>query len=69
MDKQEARDLGLVQLYEWSSPTEMLNTQYGWGTVREWLAHEKNRIERDPSRFAEVVKHNCFLSLFVNPVV
>lgn len=68
MDRQEARDLGLVQLYEWSAPAEVLDTQYGRVAVRKWFGYEKKRIESDPMRFAEVVEHCGFLSLFVDPV-
>lgn len=69
MTKQEARDLGFVQLYEWSAPREMLDTQYGRISVRNWLSWEKRRIESDPERAAEIVEHCGFLALFVDPVV
>lgn len=44
----------MVRLYKWSRLNEVIDTQYGRITVKEWLEREKDRITSDPSRQAEV---------------
>ena len=57
------------QLYHWSDPSDIIESQYGLVTIRVWLEKEKERILKDPSRTA-YIKTNALdqISLFVDDV-
>lgn len=59
----------MIQLYHWSDPEEMIYSQYGHVTIKEWLIREGHRILNDHSRCVEI-KTNALdqISLFVNDV-
>lgn len=56
----------MTQLYEYSDPTEKVDTQWGLTTVKEWLKLEKKRIEKDPARKATIKKEGGMIALFVD---
>ena len=58
----------MTQLYVWSSPTEMIDCQYGRISIKEWLGKEKERINADPTRTAEIRKQGKRIGLFVDKV-
>jgi hypothetical protein len=58
----------LMQLYEYGLADEVLDTQYGHISRKAWLQKEKQRIERDKSRVAEIVYLSNAVGLFVNKV-
>lgn len=63
---QEARELGLMQLYSWSNADDMIQSQYGHIKIKEWLEREQARIAADASRQAVVVTHGHRMTLYVN---
>lgn len=60
----------MKQLYVWGSPTEMIDSQYGKISYKDWLHKEADRINADPARKAEVKarKHDGKMCLLVNKV-
>ena len=58
----------MMQLYEWSDDDEIIESQYGTITCREWIEHEFNRIVSDTNRVAEVREKGHKVTLFVNQV-
>lgn len=67
---EEAEAKGLVQLFKYSHKNSKIKSQYGVVSIAEWLQKEKERIENDSSRIAEITKsRNGMMTLFVNPVV
>jgi len=69
MTEEQAKKMGLVQLYKYSPKNEKLDTQYGRITIERWLMKEKSRIGRNISRIVRIVENdNGMLALFVNPV-
>jgi hypothetical protein len=44
----------MVQLTIWSNPKEMIDTQYGFITIKKWLKREEKRIAEAPDRCAEI---------------
>jgi hypothetical protein len=47
--------MGSLQLYRYNDPTAIIDTQYGTITYLRWLEKEKERIEKDSTRTAEIV--------------
>jgi hypothetical protein len=45
----------MLILYRYNDPSVMIDTQYGVVTYLKWLEKEKERIEKDPTRTAEIV--------------
>lgn len=56
----------MMQLYLWSKPGEMIDTQYGRVSVREWMVREELRITADPTRQAEIRYTHDRMALFVD---
>ena len=57
----------LEQLYLFNEPDVMIDTQYGNIPYLHWLEKEKKRIEKDPTRIAEIVTaKNGEVALFAN---
>lgn len=59
----------LEQLYSYRKPNSMIDSQYGKIPYYEWLAREKERIEKDPTRIVELrTIVSGRVALFVNLV-
>ena len=59
----------MVTLYVQRNPDERIDTQYGNLTYLDWLKNEKERIEKDPTRTAEISTEGWFtVGLRVNEV-
>lgn len=58
----------MIQLTHWLDPDKEFDSQYGRIKSFEWLLREKNRIDGDISRFAEIRIKNGKSALFVNKV-
>ena len=58
----------MIQLYHYGFPTDNISTQYGKIAYFEWLQRERDRIEKDKSRKAEIVYWGNKVALFVNEV-
>lgn len=60
--------MSMIQYSERFKPTEMIESQYGYISAREYLQKERIRIGSDPSRLAEVRKSSKTgkIALFVN---
>ena len=58
----------MQQLYVWSNPKDHIRCQYGDVTIAEWLEKEKERINADPARTAEIRKQGKKIGLFVDRV-
>jgi hypothetical protein len=56
----------MVQLTTWSNPKEMIDTQYGFIGVANWLKKEQRRISADPTRIAEIRSEARGVALFVD---
>ena len=53
--------LGLITLYEWSRPDEMIDTtQFGVITCLEWMKREQERLAANPQRSVFLRKHSVF---------
>jgi hypothetical protein len=69
LTEMQARDKGLIQHLVRSKPERPIHTQWGHILYYEWLEMEKDRIEQDKTRTAEIVgRLNGEVSLWVNPV-
>ena len=60
--------VSLMQLTDWSPSNEMIDTQYGRITIKEWLDKEKERITSDSTRRAEIFSRGNYLALYVDGV-
>jgi hypothetical protein len=56
----------MVQLTIWSKPKEMIDTQYGFIGVANWLEKEQRRIMADKTRTAEIRSEARGMALFVD---
>ncbi len=57
-----------ILLYDFNYSINPIDTQYGNITHLEWLQKEKERIERDKSRRAEIIHRGATCCLKVNAV-
>lgn len=58
-----------MELYRYNDPTAIIDTQYGTIPYLKWLEKEKERIEKDPTRTAEIVTaKGGEVALFANVV-
>ncbi|MDI6890305.1 MAG: hypothetical protein QMC83_05110 [Thermodesulfovibrionales bacterium] len=55
----------MKQLYKWSDPDEIIDTQYGRIQVIDWLVFEKRRLISG-GRIATIRTHNGKIALFVD---
>lgn len=62
----EPRVPGMDRVTKWLAPLDPIPCRYGILEVREWLATEKVRIEQDPRRLAQVVRHEGWIALYAN---
>ena len=58
----------MMQLYVFSNPDEIIDTQYGHIDYLEWLQKERDRITADPDRQAEITWKARKCALIVNRV-
>ena len=59
----------MIQLYHWSDPSDIIESQYGAVTIKVWLKKEKIRILNDPLRIAYIETNGLGqIALFVNDV-
>ena len=58
----------MIELYKPNLDDKIINAQYGDIPYLEWLMKEKERIEKDPKRKAEIFFKKNKSSLFVNEV-
>lgn len=56
----------LVQITEWASPNEIMETQYGVVSYERWLLLEAARIKREPERTVEIRRECGKIALFVD---
>ena len=56
-----------IQLTAFNDPKTAIDSQYGQIPYLSWLEKEKERIERDPTRMAEIKTNKGRVALFVNP--
>ena len=58
----------MIKLYGNAPNSNIINTQYGDISYLDWLSKEKNRIEKDPKREAQIRNIGNSCSLYVNEV-
>jgi len=56
----------LVQIKIWTPMGDWIDTQWGFITTREWINHERDRINSDPTRKAEVRTRLDKIALFAD---
>lgn len=56
----------MVQLTKWLKPKEIIDTQYGFIGIANWLKKEQRRISADPTRTAEIRSEARGMALFVD---
>lgn len=58
----------MMELYEWRPKAHIMDTQYGTINYLDWVNKEKQRIEKDPDRVANVLTSSGRCTLEVNRV-
>ena len=58
----------MMELYEWRPKTHIMDTQYGMINYLDWVNKEKQRIEKDPGRVANIKTFGEICTLEVNRV-
>ena len=58
----------LIQLTVFNDPKKAIESQYGEIPYLSWLEKEKERVERDPTRKAEIKTNKGRVALFANIV-